>query len=91
MSERVDSEEVRHIGELARIGLDSEDVALFSQQFMDILEYFDSLDEVPEVDEEADLVNVMRPDEEHESLDQERALSNAPETVDEFFKGPPVS
>lgn len=91
MSERVDPEEVRHIGELARIGLGPEDIELFSQQFIDILEYFDSLDEVPEIDGEADLVNVMRPDEVHESLDQETALSNAPETADEFFKGPPVS
>ena len=87
----VDAEEVRHVAELARVDLDDDEVDSFAQQFGDILEYFDALDEVPEVDAEADLVNVMRPDEEHECLSQEEALANAPETEDGFFKGPRVS
>jgi len=37
------------------------------------------------------LVNVMRTDEVNESLSQEEALQNAPETEDGFFKGPSVS
>ena len=87
----VDADEVRHVAELARVDLDDEEVESFAAQFGDILEYFDALDEVPEVDAEADLVNVMRPDEEHECLSQEEALANAPETEDGFFKGPRVS
>jgi len=47
---------------------------------------------VPEVDRDADLANVMRPDEERPSLDSEEALRNAPETEDGgYFKGPNVS
>ena len=61
------------------------------RQFADILEYFDALDEVPEVERESDLANVMRPDEVHEGLSQEEALANAAETEDGFFKGPRVS
>ncbi|RDI70975.1 Asp-tRNA(Asn)/Glu-tRNA(Gln) amidotransferase subunit GatC [Halopelagius longus] len=87
----VDAEEVRHVAELARVNLDEEEVEEFSAQFADILEYFDALDEVPEVDADSDLVNVMRPDEVQDSLDQEEALENAPETEDGFFKGPRVS
>ncbi len=87
----VSPEEVRHVAELARVDLDDDEVEEFTAQFADILDYFDALDEVPEVDHEADLVNVMRPDEVHEGLTQEAALSNAPETEDGFFKGPRVS
>lgn len=88
---RVDADEVRHVAELARVNLDDDEVEAFATQFADILEYFDALDEVPEVDRESDLVNVMRPDEVHEGLTQEEALANAPETEDGFFKGPRVS
>ncbi|MFC6836049.1 Asp-tRNA(Asn)/Glu-tRNA(Gln) amidotransferase subunit GatC [Halomarina ordinaria] len=87
----VDPEEVRHVAGLARVALDEEEVGRFAEQFADILAYFDTLDEVPEVDRERDLVNVMRPDEVHESLDQSAALANAPETEDGQFKGPRVS
>ena len=84
-------EDVRHVAELARVDLDDEEVDRFAEQFADILDYFETLDEVPEVDREADLVNVMRPDEEHEGLSQEEALQNAPESEDGYFKGPNVS
>ncbi|SEQ26154.1 Asp-tRNA(Asn)/Glu-tRNA(Gln) amidotransferase subunit GatC [Natrinema salaciae] len=87
----VSPEEVRHVAELARIDLDDDEVDRFTGQFADILEYFETLDEVPEVDRDADLANVMRPDEERASLDTEAALRNAPETEDGYFKGPNVS
>ncbi|WP_224269615.1 Asp-tRNA(Asn)/Glu-tRNA(Gln) amidotransferase subunit GatC [Haloprofundus salinisoli] len=87
----VDAEEVRHVATLARVDLDDAEVEEFAAQFADILTYFDALDEVPAVDDEAELVNVMRPDEVRESLSQEEALSNAAEAEDGFFKGPKVS
>ncbi|MFU8869063.1 Asp-tRNA(Asn)/Glu-tRNA(Gln) amidotransferase subunit GatC [Natronococcus sp.] len=87
----VSAEEVRHVAELARVDLTDEEVDQFTRQFADVLEYFDTLDEVPEVDREADLTNVMRPDEERDSLDRAEALRNAPETEDGYFKGPNVS
>ncbi|QSW98795.1 Asp-tRNA(Asn)/Glu-tRNA(Gln) amidotransferase subunit GatC [Haloterrigena alkaliphila] len=87
----VSPEEVRHVAELARVDLADDEVDRFTEQFRDILEYFETLDEVPEVDREADLTNVMRPDEDRDSLDREAALENASETEDGYFKGPNVS
>lgn len=87
----VDAEEVRHVADLARVDLDDDEVAEFAGQFADILSYFDELDEVPEVDADPDLVNVMRADDVGDSLGQEEALANAEESEDGFFKGPRVS
>jgi len=87
----VDPEEVRHVAELARVDLDEDEVATFAEQFGAILDHFETLEEVPEVESEPDLVNVMRPDEVRESLSQDEALRNAPETEDGKFKGPNVS
>ena len=87
----VDDEEVRHVASLARVDLEEREVERFADQFADILEYFEALDDVPDVNSEADLANVMRPDEVREGLTREEALSNAPETEDGQFKGPRVS
>ena len=87
----VDADEVRHVAELARVRLADDEVDEFAEQFGDILEYFDALDEVPESDRDEELVNVMRPDEVESGLTQAEALSNADETEDGFFVGPRVS
>ena len=73
------------------VDLSAEDVDRFTDQFAEILAYFETLEEVPDVESEPDLVNVMRADEVEESLDQDEALANAPEREDGFFKGPKVS
>ncbi|WP_136717789.1 Asp-tRNA(Asn)/Glu-tRNA(Gln) amidotransferase subunit GatC [Halorientalis salina] len=87
----VDPEEVRHVASLARVDLDAEEVERFTEQFADILDSFERLDEVPETEAEPDLTNVMRPDEEREPLSQDEALENAPESEAGYFKGPKVS
>lgn len=87
----VDPEKVRHVADLARVDLDDEEVERFTEQFADILDSFDSLDAVPEVDRAAELDNVMRTDEPHDSLSQDEALQNAPESEAGHFKGPRVS
>jgi len=87
----VSSEEVDHIAGLARIDLDEDERERFAAQFDEILGAFEALDEVPEVDPEPELTNVMRPDEAEESLDREAALRNAAEVEDGRFKGPRVS
>ncbi|THE64987.1 Asp-tRNA(Asn)/Glu-tRNA(Gln) amidotransferase subunit GatC [Salinadaptatus halalkaliphilus] len=87
----VSPEEVRHVAELARVDLADDEVDQFARQFADILDYFETLDEVPEVDREADLANVMRPDEVRDTLEREEALQNATKTEDGYFKGPNVS
>jgi len=90
-ADTVDPDEVRHVASLARVDLDDDEVERFADQFVDIVEAFDALDDVPEVEREEELANVMRPDEVRDSLDQDDALANAPETEDGFFKGPKVS
>jgi aspartyl-tRNA(Asn)/glutamyl-tRNA(Gln) amidotransferase subunit C len=87
----VDPETVRHVADLARVDLTEAEVERFADQFSEVLSYFDTLDEVPEVEREAELTNVMRPDEEREGLSREEALQNAPETEDGYFTGPRVS
>ena len=87
----VTAEEVRNVADLARVDLSEEEVEEFAEQFAEVLADFDELDEVPEVEGEPDLVNVMRDDEIEEGLTQEEALRNATETEDGYFKGPRVS
>ena len=87
----VDAEAVEHVAGLARVDLTDEERERFAAQFAEILDAFEALDEVPEVDREADLANVMRPDEEREGLSQDETLRNAPESEDGSFKGPRVS
>lgn len=86
----VDPDAVAHVAELARIHLDPADEQRFAEQFADILAYFESLDAVPEVETDPQLVNVLRPDEVRPGLAQTDALRNAPETEDGYFKGPRV-
>jgi len=87
----VDAGTVEHIADLARVNLAAGERERFVGQFADILEYFETLDEVPAVEREPELTNVMRPDEVQESLDRAETLRNAPETEDGQFKGPRVS
>ncbi|NHX36590.1 MULTISPECIES: Asp-tRNA(Asn)/Glu-tRNA(Gln) amidotransferase subunit GatC [Halolamina] len=87
----VSADEVRRVADLARVDLNDEEVEQFAEQFEAVLADFETLDEVPEVESEPDLVNVMRADEIEDGLTQEEALSNASETEDGYFKGPRVS
>jgi aspartyl-tRNA(Asn)/glutamyl-tRNA(Gln) amidotransferase subunit C len=87
----VDPEDVSHVADLARVDIDETELDRFTDQFADILGYFETLEEVPEVDSDSELVNVMRPDETRESLSQEEALQNAPDSEEGYFKGPKVS
>jgi len=87
----VDPEDVSHVADLARVDIDEAELDRFTDQFADILGYFETLEEVPEVDSDSELVNVMRPDETRESLSQDEALQNAPDSEDGYFKGPKVS
>ena len=92
MSESVvDEEDVRHVATLARVELTEEDVARFKSEFAEILDYFERLDDVPDIAVADRDKNVLREDTVTRSLSQERALENADETEDGFFKGPSVS
>lgn len=87
----VDGEEVEHIADLARIDLDEQERERYADQFADILSYFETLEAVPVVEDNPELVNVMRDDEIRESLAQAEALANAPDEESGYFRGPDVS
>lgn len=87
----VTTDDVEHVASLARVALEEGEAEQFAEQFSEVLEYFDALDEVPEVDRDDELVNVLREDEVQDGLTQQEALANAPESEDGKFKGPRVS
>ena len=87
----VDTGTVEHVAGLARVDLTPGERERFVGQFAEILGYFETLDEVPEIERDPELTNVMRPDEVADSLDREATLQNTSETEDGQFKGPRVS
>jgi len=92
---RISKKEVEHIAWLARIELSEEEKALFTEQFNQILDYFEKIDqveteEVPPTYHVLDLVNVYREDEVLSSLSIEEALKSAPKKEKQFLKAPRI-
>ncbi len=84
-------QEVRHIAELADVGINPEELGTFTHQFNAILDYFDVLDRVSgDTAVTRDLYNVMRDDIVKPSLPQKDVLANAPAQEDGFIKAPRV-
>ena len=87
----VTEQDVRHIADLADIGIEDGGLAPFTQQFNAILGYFDILDQVPAGDIPAHLqVNVMREDRVAPSLAHDDVLKNAPASENGFIRAPRV-
>ena len=87
--------EVEHIAWLAHIELSDEEKALFTEQFNEILDYFQKIDKVDTEGVEPtyhvlDLENVSRKDETKPSLTTEEALKNAPKKEKKFLKAPRI-
>ena len=91
----ISKEEVRHVANLARLGLTEAEVEKVSGQLGAII---DSIDQIGELDlsdvhptaNALNLTNVFRPDEPHEELSPETALSPAPDAVDDLFAVPRI-
>ena len=89
--QRLDSEEVRHIALLARIGMTEAEVETMRGQLSNILDHFDVLQELDTEDVEptghsADVDTVLRGDAAAASMDREDALSNAPRREGDFVR-----
>ncbi len=87
--------EVRHVANLARLGLTDDEVEKMSVQLGAILDSIDQigeldLDDVPPTTNALNLTNVLRPDEPHKCLPSEEALSTAPDAVDDLFAVPRI-
>ena len=90
---KVDKFLIEHIAELARLKLNEKEVRRFLPQLKEILEYFSKLDRVDTSKtkpsfQPVELKNMMREDKIKECLGQEKALANAKEKKDGYFKGP---
>ena len=84
-------DEVLHIAQLARVGLDEADVARFQEQLSEILDHFETLkaldtEGVEPTSYPLPLESVMRADEVAPSLPREEVLANAPLAEDGAFR-----
>jgi aspartyl-tRNA(Asn)/glutamyl-tRNA(Gln) amidotransferase subunit C len=91
----ISEEQVRHVANLARLGLTDNEVAKMGTQLdaiLDSIEKIRELDlaEVPPTANPLNLSNVLRPDEPRPELSQEEALTPAPERVDDLFAVPRI-
>ena len=91
----ISEEQVRHVANLARLGLTEEEVRRMGGELdaiLDSIEKIRELDlaEVPPTANPLDLSNVLRPDEPRAELSREEALSQAPEPVDDLFAVPRI-
>ncbi len=84
-------EQVQHIAQLARVGLDEDDTARFRDHLSEILDYFHRLRQVdtegvPPTAHTLPLQNIVRADEPQPSHDKEEVLANAPRREEDFFR-----
>ena len=91
----ISEEQVRHVANLARLGLTDEEIAKMGEQLGVILASIEKIQEldlrdVPPTANPLHLANVFRPDEPRGELTREEALSTAPETVDDLFAVPRI-
>ncbi len=91
----ISEEEVRHVANLARLGLTDEEVEKMIGQLGAILDSIDQigeldLEDVPPTANALNLTNVLRPDEPHAELPPETALSTAPDAADDLFAVPRI-
>lgn len=95
MSEKLTEDQVRKVAKLARLNCSDEEIAAFTRQLGDILDYVAQLEELDtsEVEPLAHCLgvnNVLRDDVVRESLSNDQALDNAPHRDGEFFAIPKV-
>ncbi|HCC68338.1 MAG TPA: Asp-tRNA(Asn)/Glu-tRNA(Gln) amidotransferase subunit GatB [Nitrospiraceae bacterium] len=87
--------DIEHIAMLARLKLTDEEKRLFSKQLGSILEYIGKLNELDTTAIEPTshvlpVKNVFREDELRQSLHKDKALQNAPDKTDDFYRVPKI-
>ncbi|RJR18908.1 MAG: Asp-tRNA(Asn)/Glu-tRNA(Gln) amidotransferase subunit GatC [Nitrospiraceae bacterium] len=87
--------EIGHVALLARLKLTDDEAELFSRQVGSIIEYIDKLNEldVKDIEPTAHVLqvrNIFREDKSRPSLPREKALQNAPESNDNFYRVPRI-
>ena len=92
---KIDKAQVEYVANLARIALSEEEKAVFTEQLGKIIEYVEKLNELDTSNVEpmahaTGVKNVFRDDTPGKSLEPEKALENAPDREDHFFRVPKV-
>ena len=92
---KITKDEVLYVANLARLELDETAIETYTEQLGNILEYIDTLNQiptegVPPTSHAISLTNAFREDVETQHLDRDSALSNAPEKEDGSFIVPKV-
>lgn len=92
---KISAEEIKKIALLSRLEVRDDQLEAVGKQLNDILSYMDLLSQVdvtdvPPTAHAVALSNVMREDVPHQSLPNEKALLNAPEAENGYFKVPKV-
>jgi aspartyl-tRNA(Asn)/glutamyl-tRNA(Gln) amidotransferase subunit C len=88
-------EDVRKVASLARLKLSDDEIAEFSEQLGNVLDYVEVLNELDVTDVEpmahaAEVTDVLRDDAIRESLPRDAALANAPKSDGRFFLVPQI-
>jgi len=95
MSDRITQDQVRHVAKLARLKCSDEEIATFTRQLSDILDYVAQLDQLDTSAVEPlahclPVHNVFREDVVQPSLSNDEALASAPVRDGEFFMVPKI-
>jgi aspartyl-tRNA(Asn)/glutamyl-tRNA(Gln) amidotransferase subunit C len=95
MAQRIDQSEVKKVAKLSRLELTETELEEFTSQLSAILDYVAKMNELDTENVEPlahclPISNVFREDKVKESLGTEKALANAPERDNEFFKVPKI-
>lgn len=91
----ISKQDVEHVALLARLELSEEEKELYTRQLNKILDAARALQElntdgVPPTAHVLPIQNVFREDRVGEHIDPEKALSNAPDREENFFKVPKI-
>ena len=91
----VTKDEVKYIASLSRLEFNESELEDFTNEFNQILNYIDKLNEldtenIEPLSHPIEKKNVFRKDKLVASINRDEALKNAPDKTDEYFKVPKV-
>jgi len=95
MTNKIDTDMVKHVAHLVRLGISDEEAQKFSPQFTSIIDYFNMLNEVdtenvPPASDTTNNTNILREDTAKPSMSRKEFLNNAPQSERGYVKVPTV-
>ncbi len=91
---QISSDDVKRLAELSRLAFNEEEIAQMQENLVDMIQYADRVNatacDMQAKEHILPLHNVFREDVVQESLSNDEALKNAPESEEMYFKVPQV-